>query len=58
MSISFVESRADRSVLGGAAGAGDSLEAAAHRVAQHLESVVEQADIYGRLTQNGTRIPC
>ncbi|PAV70686.1 hypothetical protein WR25_06751 [Diploscapter pachys] len=57
MSISFVESRADRSVLGGAAGAGDSLEAAAHRVAQHLESVVEQADIYGRLTQNGTT-PC
>ncbi|WKY04656.1 hypothetical protein Q1695_005570 [Nippostrongylus brasiliensis] len=43
MSASFLE-----------AVAGDSIESAAQRVAAHIENTIDTADIYNKLTQNGT----
>ncbi|VDP60072.1 unnamed protein product, partial [Heligmosomoides polygyrus] len=43
MSASFIE-----------AVAGDSIDSAAHRVANHIENTIDTADIYNKLTQNGT----
>ncbi|KAK6045622.1 hypothetical protein COOONC_16873, partial [Cooperia oncophora] len=43
MSASFIEGAA-----------GDSIESAAQRVSSHIEHTIDTADIYNKLTQNGT----